>query len=252
MPIEKTEGIILKNYDYSETSKIVVIYTKNFGKCSFLAKGAMRKNNRFTNNLEPLNYVEIEFYHRNESMYILNNCYILEKSFFLCYDLDSYLLSTSVLEIIDSIIIESEKNIELFNIIALFFKNLIHTKRNRINFYYRFLLDFNRNTGYDINLKTCLICENDLLNREIYISESGLVCNNCYKGKSQGLRISPETIKNLRYIENEGKNKLERLRITIKSIYEIEKFFNIFMSFNIEGYKYPESLKLRKQLKNYV
>ena len=39
MSAEKAEGLILRVTDFSETSRIVVLFTREFGKISALAKG---------------------------------------------------------------------------------------------------------------------------------------------------------------------------------------------------------------------
>ncbi len=39
MPIQKTEGVLLKKRDLRETSLIVTFYTKDFGKISGVLKG---------------------------------------------------------------------------------------------------------------------------------------------------------------------------------------------------------------------
>ncbi|MBI5464877.1 MAG: recombination protein O N-terminal domain-containing protein, partial [Ignavibacteriales bacterium] len=38
--IVKTDAVVIKSMKYSDTSKIVALYTKEFGKLSVIAKGA--------------------------------------------------------------------------------------------------------------------------------------------------------------------------------------------------------------------
>jgi DNA repair protein RecO (recombination protein O) len=53
MPLVTTHATILKTYEYSETSKILRLLTRDQGLCSVIAKGARRPRSRFGGLLEP-------------------------------------------------------------------------------------------------------------------------------------------------------------------------------------------------------
>lgn len=53
MPLVTTEATVLKTYEYSETSKILRLLTRDHGLCSVIAKGARRPKSRFGGLLEP-------------------------------------------------------------------------------------------------------------------------------------------------------------------------------------------------------
>lgn len=53
MALVTTEATILKTYEYSETSKILRLFTRDAGVCSVIAKGARRPKSRFGGLLEP-------------------------------------------------------------------------------------------------------------------------------------------------------------------------------------------------------
>jgi DNA repair protein RecO (recombination protein O) len=53
MALVTTEATILKTYEYSETSKILRLFTRDAGLCSVIAKGARRPKSRFGGLLEP-------------------------------------------------------------------------------------------------------------------------------------------------------------------------------------------------------
>ena len=55
--LTKTEAVVLKAVKYRETSKIVTLYTKKFGKINAVAKGAMLTTSKFGASLEPMSYI---------------------------------------------------------------------------------------------------------------------------------------------------------------------------------------------------
>src|SRR6056297_531614 len=54
MPLEQTEGIVLRVVEFSETSLIVTLLTRDFGKLGALAKGARRPKGPFEGSLDLL------------------------------------------------------------------------------------------------------------------------------------------------------------------------------------------------------
>ena len=67
MSAEKAEGLILRVTDFSETSRIVVLFTREFGKISALAKGGRRLKGPFESALDLLATCQIVFLRKNTS-----------------------------------------------------------------------------------------------------------------------------------------------------------------------------------------
>ena len=64
MALVTTLATILKTYEYSETSKILRLLTRDHGLCSVIAKGARRPKSRFGGLLEPFTDGVATFYTR--------------------------------------------------------------------------------------------------------------------------------------------------------------------------------------------
>ena len=65
MPSEKTLAIVLRVIDFSETSCIVTLFTRDFGKIGVLAKGARRPKSPFDSALDVLALCRIVFIHKS-------------------------------------------------------------------------------------------------------------------------------------------------------------------------------------------
>jgi len=76
----RSVGIVLRCSDYSETSKIVTIYTRDYGKVRALAKGAKRKKSEFLGILEPLSLLEIVYIERKSGLHILKEAYLIDSN----------------------------------------------------------------------------------------------------------------------------------------------------------------------------
>lgn len=57
MPSYKTEGVVLKRWNYGEADRILTLYTKHYGKIRAVAKGVRRLTSRKAGALELFNQV---------------------------------------------------------------------------------------------------------------------------------------------------------------------------------------------------
>jgi DNA repair protein RecO (recombination protein O) len=62
--IVRTDAVVLRAFDYGETSQIVTLYTRQHGRVGVLARGSRRPKSRFGSTLQPLAYVQVVYYHR--------------------------------------------------------------------------------------------------------------------------------------------------------------------------------------------
>ncbi|MEO0293929.1 MAG: DNA repair protein RecO [candidate division WOR-3 bacterium] len=60
--LNRKDAIILKNYDFGNSSKIIHILTQDSERLSLIAKGAKRTKSQFAGNIEPLNLTQIVYY----------------------------------------------------------------------------------------------------------------------------------------------------------------------------------------------
>ncbi len=62
--IVRTDAVVLRALDYSETSQIVALYTRQHGQMSVIAKGSRRPKSRFGAALQPMGYVQVLYYYK--------------------------------------------------------------------------------------------------------------------------------------------------------------------------------------------
>lgn len=77
-----TNAIILRTINYLESSKIIYAYSKEYGKQTLVAKGALRAKSKFGSSLELCSEVELKYYKKsNREMHNLTNAELIRKSF---------------------------------------------------------------------------------------------------------------------------------------------------------------------------
>lgn len=82
MPLLASDALVLRTYTLGETSKIVVLLTRDRGKLRAVAKGARGRRSRYQSALEPLSEVRVTLYGRQGTeLYRLGQCELVRSAF---------------------------------------------------------------------------------------------------------------------------------------------------------------------------
>ncbi len=98
----KAQGMVLRRYDYSETSLIVHFFTREFGKFKTLVKGAKKPRGRFFGKLELASVVDMVALHKSRSdLHVLTDVSGLQSLEPLRMDLAKFAHAMVILELVD-------------------------------------------------------------------------------------------------------------------------------------------------------
>jgi DNA repair protein RecO (recombination protein O) len=64
MPTYEAEAVVLRQYPLSDSDRILVVITREYGKIRAVAQGVKKLNSRLAGCLEPLSHVKLEFWTR--------------------------------------------------------------------------------------------------------------------------------------------------------------------------------------------
>jgi DNA repair protein RecO (recombination protein O) len=82
MPLRETEAIVLRTYRIGEADKVISLFSRQLGRIRAAATGAQRPKSRFGGLLEPLSYVRLCLFEReNRELLRLNSAELLESFF---------------------------------------------------------------------------------------------------------------------------------------------------------------------------
>jgi len=97
----KTDGLIIRAVDFSETSRVVTFFTRDFGKISTLAKGAKRLKSSFDAALDLLSQCQIVFIHKSTtSLDILTEARLIDRFRASTQDVNVYYAGLYVAELL--------------------------------------------------------------------------------------------------------------------------------------------------------
>jgi DNA repair protein RecO (recombination protein O) len=82
MPPIHSDALVLKTFKLGETSKVVVLLTRERGKVRAVAKGARGPKSRYQSSLEPLSEVRVGLYGRQGTeLYRMGGCELIRSAF---------------------------------------------------------------------------------------------------------------------------------------------------------------------------
>lgn len=147
----KTDGIILRQIPFSDTSIIVKIFTRDYGLVNFLVKGAKSKNNPKANILKPINHISVSYYQKDsKGLRQLKECQLIFAPDAQIFGIYKSSIAMMMIELLNNTITESEvEDIEKYNFIEHSFHYLIQNELNS-NFYLSFLYQYSIYLGIEI------------------------------------------------------------------------------------------------------
>ncbi len=241
----RTRAVIIKTQDYKENDKLVWLYTENLGKVTAIVRGAKKSKSKFLSLTLPLCYGDYMLY-KGKSLYNLQEGKIINSFQGLLDNLDKLTYSSYLCELIDIACEFDEINNNLFKTLVETLY-LLNTDALDYELLLRgFELRLLSNTGYNLNLETCSICNKKIaVSNYISLSNFGGVCDEC--PKEHGISISKGAYNALKFLKNIHMSKIYRLNLNSEIKREIEKVTTFLIGSNYT--RKPKSLEILKYIK---
>lgn len=134
-----TQGIILGKKNYSESDKIVGLYTKDYGKLFVLAKAARLPKSRKRGSLETFNLIHFQAI-KTKSMDIITEVQIIDSYEHIKKDLKKISVAYFLLEVVNRLTREDERNENIFELLKQAL-NTLETSNNTRRVREQFICD---------------------------------------------------------------------------------------------------------------
>lgn len=151
--IVKTEGLVLKQVNFSENSLILKIFTREYGLLSFMVKGAKSGKNKSYGVLRPMSFLNIVFYLKENK----NLCSLKEYQLVFTPDSKNFgmyktAIAFFITEVVQySLTEENEKDELKYDFIKYSFEVLNNSQEVSSDFYLSFFAQYAFFLGIDIN-----------------------------------------------------------------------------------------------------
>lgn len=219
MKIEKVTGIVLSDTNYSESSKILNVLTKEHGKIGIISKGCRNLKSSLRSVSSKLTYGYFNIYYKQEGLSVLISVDIINDFSNIKQDLFKIGYATFLSDLTNQVLKETSSN-EIF---TLFINGLIKINddfdpmiiTNIIELKYLNYL------GVMPILDCCSVCGSNKKIVTVSSFSGGYLCVNCYKNE---YIVDEKTVKLLRMFNYVDISKIKELNILPKNKNEINRF----------------------------
>jgi DNA repair protein RecO (recombination protein O) len=177
-----SEAVVLRTYPLGNSDKIVVVYTRNYGKLRGVAKGARRIKNHFAGRLEPFNWIEMVCFEKeNRDLVSIDKIELLRSFSSQLRDYRCFLQLNYLAELLFETTPDREPNDSLFRLLLLVLAEMQNPLRSDLAQLY-FEVWHMKISGLLPPSKSCCRCGVTLLNGEqVFFSSSanGFYCSAC-------------------------------------------------------------------------
>ena len=233
MIFHRTIGCVLRRRDYSETSSIAAVYTRDHGKIRVLAKGARRKKSDFLGLLEPLSLLEIVFIERRSGLHILKEASLLVPNLGLRQNLSKIAHGLNLLSLIDQTQPDEDADPDVFDLLVSGLSALadVSVPQNVGFAFQAHLLHF---FGKLPRLNACARCGRPFGSAALLRVQSGApLCRSC--GNPGDYPLLPGTLGALRRLAEIPLSRCGRIRLSNEQRAEISHILSAMLRTAIEA-----------------
>ena len=223
MKIEKIKGIVLSDTNYSESSKILNVYSEEHGKIGIISKGCRNLKSSLRSVSSKLTYGYFNIYYKESGLSTLISVDILNDFLNIKKDLEKIGCATYLIDLSNQVL---KENCDIFDILIAAlekinegFDPLIITNIVELKY-----LDF---LGVSPILDCCSSCGSDRNIITISSDHGGYLCKNCYTNE---YIVDEKTIKLIRMFRYVDIKKIKELNIHDKNKTEINRFLENYYS----------------------
>ena len=207
MKLESVEGIVLSEVNYSESSKILNVLTKEYGLIGIMSKGCRNVKSKLRGVSRKLIHGTFNIYYKEDGVSTLANVDLLNSFSKTMMDLEKISYASYILDLVLQVVRQNNDG-EIFDLLRdslikiedgfspFIIMNILELK----------LLDF---LGVHPELDACSLCGSTKNIVSLSSSDHGFVCGACYTNQRI---VSEEVIKMIRmyqYVEISNITKLE-------------------------------------------
>lgn len=158
MPPYKEQGVVLRSIKLGEADKIVTVMTQGSGKVRAVAKGIRKTMSRFGARLEPFTHVNLMLYRGRGSLDTVTQAEILSPHIAIRGDLALFAAGETMLEAVDKVAEEHEKNVRLVLLLLGGLRALETRPGDPAAVAESFVLKLLSLSGFHPSLTACAVC----------------------------------------------------------------------------------------------
>ena len=225
MALHRTQAIVLKSINLSDSDRLVTFLTKSHGKVKCVVKGARKLKNRFWGSLEPMSHIHLIYFGKeNQNLYRLNQADIIESFQSIREDLGKLYKGVYFLELIDSMVLEGHQDQRIYFLLQQTL-SVLKSQKDLNPLIRLFEIRLLSLSGYKPQLDHCVICKTVSVNGifKFSFSQNGILCTNCSRKITTDIQFTTGTRNYIKKLMEVEIKSCGRIKIPKNQAEEIEE-----------------------------
>ncbi len=232
MKIEATTAIVISGTNYSESSKVLNLFSKEYGIIGVMSKGCRKLKSKLRAVSNPLVYGTFQIYYKEKGMSTLIECDVKDAFLNTMLDLKKISYSSFLLEFVSNVYKQNEDG-ELFDLLISALKKIDEGYDPHI---ITVIVQFQalKYLGVSLSLDACAICGTDKAIVTVSADTGGYICAACHSDEKLYSEKMYKIIRLFNYVDIAKISKLDVANSTLKEIDEFiddyyERYTGIYM-----------------------
>lgn len=248
--IVQTDAIVLHAMKYGDTSKIVTLYTRRYGKQKVIAKGVRTANNRAGASLEPMTIASVVFYKKhNRELSLLSKSEIAVALKNITSVEEKMITGLTLIELLSIAMHDEHEDEPMFELSIEALCEIDRAPRNPLNIFIGFILGFIHRHGYSLTLDRCAQCGTPTSegqgNLRFQLSEGTVICPSCAEAFAlSGMPLSRGALKSILYLSKSTLAECTGLTLNVALRDEVLEVLMAFMKYHVAGMRTLRTLSL--------
>ncbi len=175
-----TEGIVLRQVKTSYGRRMILLFSKKYGKISAGTGINERGKGKSSLALRPFTYGRYELF-KNRDSYNINGAEVLRSYYGIGEDVDKYMNGAYVLEFTERVLAEEVPSPGIFSLLIDFFDLLENRDKGIGTLVLAYQTKVFRYAGVMPQLDRCAVCGEEKPAFKFSVQEGGIICKDCYQ-----------------------------------------------------------------------
>ena len=241
----KVEGIVLGETNYSESSKILKVFTKDYGVISIMSKGCRNIKSKLRGVSSKLAYANFMIKYKKDGISTLTDADTIDTLRNIVTDIEKISYLSYLLDLTDQVYKHSKSN-KIYPIFISIVRKINEGYDPEVLsiIYELKLLEF---LGISPNIDSCSICGNTKNIVTLSVKDGGFICQDCYHS---GKIYSRQVVKLIRMFIYLDINNITKINLKSETKKElslfIEDYYDTFSGIYLKSKDFLKNMKLLK------
>ena len=236
-----TDGVVLKQIKTLNNRKMILIFSRKFGKISASSNISEKGKSKSSLALKPFTYGRYELY-KNKDLYYLNSTEVIKSFYKIGEDIEKYMICSYILEFTEKLIPEEQPSQAMFDLLIDYLEIMANRKKGFMFFSVAYQLKAIQLYGSAPQVENCVSCGCKTDKYYFSVTNGGTICEDCLIierntrnfDESLIFDVKFDILDIINYILCNPLLKLEKLDISDESLKTIRKILNGYIVYHLD------------------